>query len=57
MSLSVRTIHSHLEEIRTRLGFRNKAQLAAWAAVQGLASASEAARGSDLSMTPEVSNV
>jgi DNA-binding CsgD family transcriptional regulator len=36
MSISVRTVQSHLEQVRGRLGFHNRAQLAVWATSQGL---------------------
>jgi predicted ATPase/DNA-binding CsgD family transcriptional regulator len=38
LTISVRTVHSHLEQIRHEFGFHNRAQLAAWAASKGLAS-------------------
>jgi non-specific serine/threonine protein kinase len=35
LSISERTVEAHLEQVRNRLGFHNRAQLAAWAASLG----------------------
>jgi non-specific serine/threonine protein kinase len=36
LGISVRTVSGHLDELRRRLGFHNRAQLAAWATSAGL---------------------
>src|SRR5205085_8138477 len=40
-AISERTVEAHLEQVRTQLGFNNRAQIAAWAT----------ARGADLRLT------
>jgi predicted ATPase/DNA-binding CsgD family transcriptional regulator len=45
MAISVRTVEAHLEQLRHHLGFHNRAQLAVWAASNGLWSAPPPARG------------
>jgi DNA-binding CsgD family transcriptional regulator/predicted negative regulator of RcsB-dependent stress response len=35
LSISERTVEAHLEQLRNQLGFRNRAQIAAWAASHG----------------------
>jgi predicted ATPase/DNA-binding CsgD family transcriptional regulator len=38
LSISERTVEAHLEQVRNQLGFRNRAQIAAWAVSRGLIS-------------------
>jgi non-specific serine/threonine protein kinase len=36
LSISIRTAESHVEQILARLGFRSRAQIAAWVAARGV---------------------
>jgi DNA-binding NarL/FixJ family response regulator len=42
LTIKERTVEAHLEQLRARLGLRNRAQVAAWAVVQGLVGEDEA---------------
>jgi non-specific serine/threonine protein kinase len=37
LAISERTVESHLEQVRDRFGFRNRAEMTAWAVTKGLA--------------------
>jgi non-specific serine/threonine protein kinase len=41
LSISIRTAESHVEQILARLGFRSRAQIAAWVAARGVAHSSD----------------
>ena len=45
LSISIRTAESHVEQILARLGFRSRAQIAAWVAARGDTRASDQAEG------------
>ncbi len=52
LSIAKRTFEWHLEQIRSKLGFDNRAQIAAWVAVRGLAGSSSPAAAAQLHNLP-----
>jgi predicted ATPase/DNA-binding CsgD family transcriptional regulator len=57
LAVSERTVDSHVLHILNKLGFRSRAQIAAWAVEQGIASSTDASYGvSELNLSPPTSS-